>query len=585
MLPLAAVHGASGGGEKVALIALALISALALIVRPAGGAPARLRAGALIVALLGSPALLAADVWSSSPLVHLRAHPALLAGGIALGLLLLAGIAFAFARAASALPLAAISMLPFRVPVTIGGTTANLLLPLYVVIAAGVLSIEVPRLLARGAGRGRPERGAGRGRAAPLQGGDGPAAAPRQAPQPPGEHPAGRALRVLLAAFVLLYAIQAAYSIDFSKALQNVVFFYVPFSLLLCLLLEVRWTPTLLKRALAVAVGLGVLFAAAGFVEYGTRSLLFNKALVASNVYGNYFRVNSLFYDPNIYGRYLALVMVLLATVAMFAASRRLLVLCTVCLAWLWLGLIISISETSIVALLAGLAVIGAVRWGVRRAALGTLAIAAVGLILFFAAPASLHFGVNGKGGSLNTATSGRASLIGGGLHLFEDRPLAGFGSGSFAAQYTRHQKAGVASSSTDSHTTPVTIAAEQGIVGLLAYAALLLCCLLVLFGPLRGASGLLAIDGRAPPAFQNGGASPALTTARIAIATAFVALFVHTLAYADFLEDPITWTLIALGISLAAAHRRSAPAAAASLGTPPLRTLAAGEQQRSAAG
>ena len=37
-----------------------------------------------------------------------------------------------------------------------------------------------------------------------------------------------------------------------------------------------------------------------------------------------------------------------------------------------------------------------------------------------------------------------------------------------------------------------------------------------------------------------------------MAIAAAFVALLFHTLLYADFLEDPITWTLLAIGVALA---------------------------------
>jgi hypothetical protein len=41
---------------------------------------------------------------------------------------------------------------------------------------------------------------------------------------------------------------------------------------------------------------------------------------------------------------------------------------------------------------------------------------------------------------------------------------------------------------------------------------------------------------------------------ARAAVLAAFVALLVHTLAYAGFFEDPITWVLLAVGASLAAA-------------------------------
>ena len=62
---------------------------------------------------------------------------------------------------------------------------------------------------------------------------------------------------------------------------------------------------------------------------------------------------------------------------------------------------------------------------------------------------------------------------------------------------------------------------------------------------------------------FRGAGRSPP----RIAIAACFAALVLHTWTYADFLEDPFTWTLLAIGVALArragAAGRTSAPAPA----------------------
>ena len=49
------------------------------------------------------------------------------------------------------------------------------------------------------------------------------------------------------------------------------------------------------------------------------------------------------------------------------------------------------------------------------------------------------------------------------------------------------------------------------------------------------GASGP---DGAGPP--------QVLAVARAAVLAAFVALLVHTMAYAGFFEDPITWVLLA---------------------------------------
>ncbi len=108
----------------------------------------------------------------------------------------------------------------------------------------------------------------------------------------------------------MLYAVQALYSTDIAKAAENIAFFYVPFALLFVLLRDVRWTRELLLRCLGVAVALAVCFAGVGFVEYYRKSLFLNPKLVAANEYDNYFRVNSVFFDPNIYGRFLALVMI-----------------------------------------------------------------------------------------------------------------------------------------------------------------------------------------------------------------------------------------------------------------------------------
>ena len=65
------------------------------------------------------------------------------------------------------------------------------------------------------------------------------------------------------------------------------------------------------------------MFAGVGFVEYYRKSLFLNPKVVAANQYDNYFRVNSVFFDPNIYGRFLALVMVALSDASCCGAARR----------------------------------------------------------------------------------------------------------------------------------------------------------------------------------------------------------------------------------------------------------------------
>ncbi|HEX3432776.1 MAG TPA: O-antigen ligase family protein [Solirubrobacteraceae bacterium] len=426
---------------------------------------------------------------------------------------LIGGLVVLMRANADAFPLLAVLALPFRLPISAEGRTVNLLIPLYLVVAAGVIAHLLPRLLRR------EERGL-------------------------------NTLEWLLLASLVLYALQTLYSSDRGKAAENLAFFYVPFALLFVLLRDVDWRRELLLRCLGIAVALAVIFAGIGFVEYARKELFLNPKVVAANQFDNYFRVNSLFFDPNIYGRFLALVMIAVTAVVLWWRNTRGVLWAAAVLAWLLAGLVTSFSQSSIAALLLGLAVLAAYRWSVRWTLYAAGGLVALALLVVLLAPSSAHFGLKGNGGSANNATTGRAKLIEGGLELFADRPLQGFGSGSFQKEYESHSRASVENATSASHTIPITVAAEQGIVGLALYVVLLVVAFLVLF---RGAS-------RSP--------------LRIAIAACFAALVLHTFAYADFLEDPLTWTLLGIGVALAGAGdsdggdstpgERGAPAAAA---------------------
>ena len=70
-----------------------------------------------------------------------------------------------------------------------------------------------------------------------------------------------RPLSIALAVFLVLYALQSLYSKDFDTALEQIVFFFVPFALLFGLLREVRWSRELVLGCLGVLVALAVVFA------------------------------------------------------------------------------------------------------------------------------------------------------------------------------------------------------------------------------------------------------------------------------------------------------------------------------------
>jgi putative inorganic carbon (hco3(-)) transporter len=493
-----ALAALTGPLPKAGVIVVAVLAALVLL------APdRRARALAMLGALVLSPVLLLAEIWRSPQLGVVHRHPLVAAVGAVLAVgVLIAAAAVIHRRPGLLAPLAVLA-LPFRVPIESGGTTANLLVPLYFVVAAGALAwiyeaVRTPRT-------------------EPPHGDHG------WAPSLRGTDLIGWAER-LLALYVVLYAVQATYSPDFVKALQNMVFFYVPFALLYRLLREVPWTSRLLRICLLVTVALAVIFSFVGFYEYATKTILLNPKLVIQNDLHTYFTVNSFFFDPDIFGRYLAMVMILLAVDLIYERPRHEQSAVTVVLAILWVCLVLTLSRSSLGALLVGMAVLAALRWKPSRALVVAAAVVAIGALAVAATPRT--FGLNQ---GLNGVSSGRGGLVSGGLSLFGDRPVWGFGSGSFSTEYVRHHRHS-ASALSDSHTIPLTIAAEQGLIGEVVYLAFVAVAIVVLVRSARG------------------------DPVRSAIAAAFVALMFHTLLYADFLEDPMTWVLLAVGLALARA-------------------------------
>jgi O-antigen ligase len=470
-----------------------------------------------------SPVLLLADIWHSPQLEIVHRHPLVAAVGALVALAAVAAAAIVVGRKPALLAGAMLIALPFRIPIQAGDKTANLLVPLYFVIAAGAVAFIASAL------RDRTAFAAPRVSAGPAVG------------------PA-RWLERLLAAYVVLYALQATYSSGFETALQQMVFFYAPFALAFCLLRRIDWTPRLTRNCLTLLAGLAVLFALVGFVEYATKTIFLNPKLIAANAVHAYFTVNSVFFDPNIFGRFLVIVMVMLGAVLLYARRQQTQLVILAVLAILWGGLVLTLSRSSLGALLVGLGAVAALRWHVGRAvfvAAGVVAVAAAAIAI-----SPTTFGLNQ---GLNGASSGRPGLVSGGIDLFKARPGWGYGSGSFSAEYAAHHPKPGGQSLTASHTIPITIAAEQGLIGELVYLAFVVAALITL---IRGARG---------------------DPARVAIAAAFIALLFHTLLYADFLEDPITWTLLAIGVALA---RRSLRAPA-TVDAPPAGRRALGTSWR----
>jgi O-antigen ligase len=529
----------SGVIAGIGLLAAAGASGAAILLPPG-----RLRAVLMVTAMALFPVLIVGDQWHAAQIVDLRHDEARIVELLLLAAGVIGTLAYLFRRWPVLLPLAIVFALPFRIPLHAGGDTANLLVPLYLVIAGEVVATAI---------RDWPGWPAGpvSDRGLPL-----PGESSRSSP------PAGGAawLPRILAAVVVLYAVQTLYSADFSKGLQNVCFFLTPFTVAFGLLQDVRWDRRLLRWVLIVVGMEAVAFVLVGGVEYVTKSLFWNDQTIRSNEFHTYFRVNSVFWDPNVYGRYLALVTVVATGALLWTWTRDAFWLLCGLILVLWIGLVPTFSQSSFLALLAGLAMLAAIRWSWRWT-LVAVTVGAVGAVLVV-----LLVGGSGKITSdrLNVDLSGRGSLISGGIDLFAERPLQGYGSGSFQAAYREHRENKDAPV-TVSHTEPVTVAAEQGLLGLLLYFSLIVVALPTLgrglwSAPPAGGDDREDSPGRGSPRSETGPAgqsSPAPSpvtsfAARAAVLAAFVALLVHTLAYAGFFEDPITWVLLAVGASLA---------------------------------
>jgi O-antigen ligase len=394
-------------------------------------------------------------------------------------------------------PVALLVAAPFRIPVGFAGDDVLLLIPLYFVLAAAVLAF-VARLLTGAEVKPIPLFFAG---------------------------PA--------AVFALLASVSLSWSSDTRNGTIALVFFLLPFSALAQVVARSpfeRWTP----RALATAlVSLACAFTAVGLWQLRSGELFFAPDLEVGNAYTTFFRVTSVFKDPSIYGRHLVLGIVVL--VAALWLGRIGLIAGSALVAFLWTGLYFSYSQSSMVALLAGVLAVGLVAADARsrRIVLGaTLAVVLLSIPVLLA---------TGKDDSLRRLTSGRSDLIENAVDVIRDHPLAGVGIGAEARESRELARAQGDRIGKPSHTTPLTVTAELGALGVLAYLAFLA----------GGAVTLLR-------AYQRDQAIG------LALAATFLVLVVHSIFYSGFFEDPLMWgTLAAAAAALLAPLGVHAPSPA----------------------
>jgi O-antigen ligase len=343
----------------------------------------------------------------------------------------------------------------------------------------------------------------------------------------------GRATKPL-ALYLLWIGLSMAWTDDVRTGAIDVLASYVPLAIIALSVARLPWKPLRLKLLYGELVAMAVVFACVGFYQYETRQIFENLKLHVSNAYAAIFRVNSVFYDPSIYGRFLVVALVATAVVIVRAKSLRVALAALAFAIVAWLGLLVSFSQSSFSALFVAILCLCAFVW--RWKAVVVLVVAVVLLVGgAVAAPGPLHSLRHHGVKEINALTSGRGSLIYNGLRIAKRHPVNGVGLAGFPKAYSKLTKRHIKQSA--SHNTPVTVAAEEGVIGLALFFWLVIAFGLSAFRRLdRTLAGDLGL----------------------AAGLVLVAIFFHANAYNDFFEDPTTWLVFGL-IALSARARRSA--------------------------
>ena len=100
--------------------------------------------------------------------------------------------------------------------------------------------------------------------------------------------------------------------------------FYLPFALLAVAVARLPWSRRWVGALALELAAMGVVFAGVGVYQWLTRDVFWNPKVQIGNAYAPFYRVNSFFWDPSVYGRFLVVAILMLVVVAVYAPSRRL---------------------------------------------------------------------------------------------------------------------------------------------------------------------------------------------------------------------------------------------------------------------
>jgi len=413
-------------------------------------------------------------------------------GGTFAAIVIAAALAIAFRREPWLLPVLALACIPVR----IGALGHQLLVPLYVVVLAAAMQLAWE--LAHGDIR------------------------PREL----------RAITWPLALYLAWVGLSLGWTQDARAGATEVLAFYVPFTVLAVAVARLPWKRVGLWALYAELTVMGLVFSVVGFYQYETRTVFENPKVINSNAYAAFFRVNSVFWDPSVYGRFLVVAMIPSVVLIVRGRSPRIVWAAAVALGVTWFGLLISFSQSSFAALLVAVIGVAFVAWRWRALLAVGLAVVVLGGLAVAQPTVRRSIEHHTKSG-LNSASSGRYSLVANGIRIAVAHPVRGVGVGGFQHAYAKrvqrlHGKKNLKTAA--SHDTPVTVAAETGLIGFALFVWLLVAC------------GSDVVRTRRLVPFAAG--------------LSLAAILVHSLFYSDFFEDPTTWLLLGLvAFALPPAH------------------------------
>jgi putative inorganic carbon (hco3(-)) transporter len=431
-------------------------------------------------------------VWLAPPGHHRAYAAAVVVGAVAAVLL-----AWVFVRVPWLLAVAVLACAPARIPVSVGSTKANLLVPMYLVVAAAVIALAWELY---------------------------------------GEETRTRELGRLAwpaALFIGWSGLTLLWSLDRRDGAIYLLFYLLPLGLLAVSLARLPWRIGWVSALYVQLAAMAFVFAAIGGWQYLTRNVFWNPKVIVDNAYAPsswFYRVNSVFYDPSIYGRFL--VVAIVAGLVLVVYSRGV-------VAWIalaaavctWAGLVPSFSQSSFVALAVGVVALLVVSW--RRRAIAPLIVAGAVLALVTIGVPQVRHRMFGKAG-LSHITSNRSTLVKNGLKLAVHHPVVGVGVGGFKCGYANETLRngcvkGKEPKAAASHDSAITVAAETGLPGLVLLVWLV-------------ATGFALTFRRNPVTTPT-------ERARLAFGLALLAIVVHSLFYNALIEDPLFWALLALSV------------------------------------